>query len=165
MVQNSNEETDLVDAYKEFCVWTHAMKGTVTMVTTGLESVCVHGAFAKCCQDIGIHISPSAPYLKEMNVQPEGYFAVVMNMERVLLKTSTINDVFWRLTVYHVTYLENHLPSSAPRDRTPYDMVFRYSPDLLHLQFFLPAYAGQSPASSKRGDGGRSHQSRQVCRA
>lgn len=68
------------------------MNGSVTLVRADLESVYVHGAFAKYCRDLGIRVSPWVFCLKEMNCYAERHFVIFMNVTCALLKTSGLPE-------------------------------------------------------------------------
>lgn len=63
------------------------MTVTTYVVRIDAEYVYVHGAFSKHCADHGVMVSPSAPYLKDINDQTERYFGVIMEMNRSMLIT------------------------------------------------------------------------------
>lgn len=58
----------------------------MSVVKTDAESVYVYGVFSKYCSDHGVKISPSRPYLNEMNEQAERYLGDVIDMVRSILK-------------------------------------------------------------------------------
>lgn len=91
-----------------------SMKGSVILVCADSESVHVHGAFVKYCQDRGIGVSPSGPYLKEMNGQAHRYFDNVMNM------TACIDKTFW--VAWIIVYIAIH---PAINIKTGYPAVLR----------------------------------------
>mmetsp|Transcript_43488 Transcript_43488/g.81435 ORF Transcript_43488/g.81435 Transcript_43488/m.81435 type:complete len:151 (+) Transcript_43488:653-1105(+) len=108
----------------------------VKVVRTDAESVFIHGAFAKHCEQSKISISHSSPYLKETNGQAERYFGVIMDMTRAFLKTANMPHKFWPLAVRHATYVKNRVPSAALGGRTPYEMVYGVVPSIEHIRIF-----------------------------
>mmetsp|Transcript_3849 Transcript_3849/g.7212 ORF Transcript_3849/g.7212 Transcript_3849/m.7212 type:complete len:125 (-) Transcript_3849:191-565(-) len=65
------KKIDLVDAFKGFSAWVSSLGYKISVVKTDAESVYVHGSLSRHCSDRGIKVSPSAPYLKEMNGKAE----------------------------------------------------------------------------------------------
>lgn len=82
----------------------------VSVMKTDVESDNVHDAFSKHCSDQDINISPSAPYLKEMNGEADRHFGA-LDMVRHMLETSGMDDVYWDMALQHATNLKNRLPS------------------------------------------------------
>lgn len=85
-----NKKNDLVDAFKECFAWVSSDGHIVSVTITDAEYVYVHCAFSKHFGDHGVKVSPSAPYLQEMNGQAERYFGVVVGMAQSVLKTSGV---------------------------------------------------------------------------
>lgn len=104
------KKTDLVDAFREFCIWTRDMKRW--SARTPNQCMCTEPS-SSIAKILTYTSSPYTPYLKAMSDQTERYFGVVTNMSRDVLEILKVDDAYWSLAAHCAIYLKNRLPSSA----------------------------------------------------
>jgi len=110
-------------------------------------------AFAKVCEEAGIHRHLTAPYTPQQNGVVERRNRTVMEMARSLLKTMNVPGRFWGEAVRHAVYLLNRLPSKSMGERTPFEAWNKKKPHLAHLRVFgCTAHVKMTAAHLKKLD-------------
>lgn len=124
----------LLEAYNEFTNWTSTMGYEVKVIRTDAESVFMHDAFAKRCEQAKAKVSLLSRYQKETNGQTVLHFGVITDMTRAFLTTTGMSHEFLSLAVRHATCVKNRVPSAALGGRTPHKIVYSIVPGLAHIR-------------------------------
>lgn len=84
----------------------------------------------------GIQYEPAPPYTQHKNSMSERMIHTITTKARSLLQDSLLPSEFWAEAVQTATYLHARSPTRANTGKTPYELLYSYPPNLLHLRRF-----------------------------
>ena len=87
------------------------------------------------CQH-GIKHQTIVPYNPQQNGVAERMNSTILNMVRSMVFFKYVKLMFWADVVLCVIYVKNRFPSSAIRNKTPYEMWYGHIPSVNHLRVF-----------------------------
>jgi len=61
----------------------------------------------------------------------------ILNVARVLMFQSHLPTHFWSYAIKHAVYLINRVPSTIIGNKTPFELLFKQSPDFTMLKDFV----------------------------
>jgi len=93
--------------------------------------------FENYCRINGIRREMTTPRTPEQNSVVESQIRVLTVMTRALLIQSKLPKSYWGRAFVTATYIRNRISTSAnPDGQTPYEMFFRFKPNLANLRVF-----------------------------
>ncbi|KAG8493279.1 hypothetical protein CXB51_010854 [Gossypium anomalum] len=92
--------------------------------------------FQKLCEQAGIHHQLTIVYTHQQNRVCERKNRTVLDMARCLLFESKLPSKFWAEAANTSVYLLNRLPTTAIKDKTPFEVWHDLKPTVSHLKVF-----------------------------
>ncbi|XP_016702154.1 uncharacterized protein [Gossypium hirsutum] len=92
--------------------------------------------FQKLCEQAGIHHQLTTVYTPQQNGVCERKNRSVLDMARCLLFESKLPSKFWVEVVNTSVYLLNRLPTTAVKEKTPFEAWHDLKPVVSHLKVF-----------------------------
>ena len=90
--------------------------------------------FAKFCAEKGISHEFTVPYCPQQNGVAERMNRTIMEGARSMLYPATLPLEFWAEACSTAVYLHNRSPTTALKDKTPFESLFRRRPDISQLK-------------------------------
>ena len=121
---------EVLEKFKEF----HSFAVKVLRTDNGGEYCSkLFDAFLK---EKGIIHQLSVPYNPAQNRVAERMNHTVVECARSMLSHSNMPNVFWAEAVNTAVYLRNRSPTTALKETTPYECLFKRKPDVANLKVF-----------------------------
>ncbi|KAG8473238.1 hypothetical protein CXB51_035235 [Gossypium anomalum] len=92
--------------------------------------------FQKLCEQAGIHHQLTTVYTPQQNRVCERKNRTVLDIARYLLFESKLPSKFWAEAANTSVYLLNRLPTTAVKDKTPFEVWHDLKPIVSHLKVF-----------------------------
>ncbi|KAG8479813.1 hypothetical protein CXB51_029308 [Gossypium anomalum] len=92
--------------------------------------------FQKLCEQAGIHHKLTIVYTPQQNGVCERKNRTILDMARCLLFESKLPSKFWAEAANTLVYLLNRLPTTAVKDKTPFEVWHDLKPTVSHLKVF-----------------------------
>lgn len=99
----------------------------------------------------GVSYEPAPPYTQHKNGVAERMIRTLCTKARAMLIDSRMDDEFWVEAVNTATYLHARSPSHAIENKTPYELLNGYKPELSHLRRFGCAAYKLIPDAQRSG--------------
>lgn len=96
-------------------------------------------------------MSPHQRRILNKGMARQSSISVLMEMTRIMLITSGMQEQHWDLVVQHAIYPKNRLASTSLGDRPLHEMVFQYQPDLSHVRIFGCRMQAWLPPQERQG--------------
>ena len=93
-------------------------------------------AFDDLFKGEGIHIFQSAPHTPQQNGHAECFMCTIMDKSEAMQHEACIPVSWWEFTITHATHVYNHTSLQCHNWCTPYEMLHKQQPDIVHLQVF-----------------------------
>ena len=61
----------------------------------------------------------------------------VMDKSEAIQHEAYIPDSWWEFTIAHAMHIYNHTPLQHHNWHTPYEMLHKHQPDIMHLQVWM----------------------------
>jgi len=76
-----------------------------------------------------------------------------LNISRALMFQSKLPKKFWSYSVLHAVFLLNRIPTKVLHNKSSYEVLYGYAPDLTQLKVFgCPSYASTLPTNRHKFD-------------
>lgn len=96
-----------------------------------------NGATARYCANNGIKLQPTPARAKELNGVAEKSVDTVKNHVRTMLLAARVPDrMGWKYALQHHVYLWNRTHIGKATSKTPYEMMFKREPSIMHVGVF-----------------------------
>ena len=92
--------------------------------------------FASYCAEKGIVHQLTNPYCPEQNGIAERLNRTIMELARSMIHHAKLPIQFWAEAVNTAVYLHNRSPTTALKDKTPFECYFNKKPDISNLRVF-----------------------------
>ena len=92
--------------------------------------------FAKFCAEKGISHEFTVPYCPQQNGVAERMNRTIVEGARSMLYHAKLPLEFWAEACSTAVYLHNRSPTTALKDKTPFESLFRRRPDISQLKVF-----------------------------
>jgi len=92
--------------------------------------------FKQIYEEAGIEHKLTTPYTPQQNEVSERRNKFVMKMAICMLHDKELPKTFWAEVVNTTFFLQNHLPTKALRDKTPFEAWYEYKLSLTFLKVF-----------------------------
>lgn len=99
----------------------------------------------------GITFEPSPPYAQHKNGVSERMIRTIVTKARALIIDSHLSDNFWAEAVNTAVYLHIRSPSRSVNGKTPYEILYKKLPTVLHLRRFGCAAYKLIPQAQRSG--------------
>ena len=93
-------------------------------------------AFDDLLKGEGICIFQSTSHTSQQNSCAEQFMHTVMDKSEAMWHEACIPDSWWEFTITHATHVYNHTPLQHHNWHTPYEMLHKQQPDIVHLWVF-----------------------------
>ena len=108
------------------------------------------GEMSRFCETEGIKLNTTVPYHPASNGIAERTIGVLTNAVRAMLHDAGLPKSLWAEAFRTATYVRNRTPTKALDGRTPYEMLYKVTPDLAELRAFGAPCAIVSPSEKLR---------------
>ena len=98
-----------------------------------MEAASITGSKSELCWETGIHHEETAPYTPEQNGIAERTKGLICERIRAILADTGLPKELWPEIACAVAHLKNRSPTSAFRGMTPYEALYRETPDISYL--------------------------------
>ncbi|OMP12543.1 hypothetical protein COLO4_03052 [Corchorus olitorius] len=107
------------------------------LVVSDLGKEFDNGTTARYCADNGIKLQPTPARAKELNGVAEKSVDTVKNHVRTMLLAGRVPDhMGWKYALQHHVYLWNRTHIGKATSKTPYEMMFKREPSIMHVGVF-----------------------------
>ena len=131
------KKSEVIIRLKEFVAMAEAHFGTkVERLRSDNGGEYSSIALKQYCTDRGIILEPTTPYTPELNGVAERLNRTLMEKTRSLLNEAELPKSLWGEATFTAVYLTNRSPTSAVKDKTPYELWFGEKPNLSKLKVF-----------------------------
>ncbi|KAJ0539688.1 putative RNA-directed DNA polymerase [Helianthus annuus] len=96
----------------------------------------VNNQMSLFCKNKGIIHQTTCAYTPQQNGIIERKHRHLLNMARALMFQGGLPPRFWSDYILTTVYLINRLPSSVLLGKSPYELMFKFKPSLMHLRNF-----------------------------
>ncbi|KAE8957832.1 hypothetical protein PF011_g31004 [Phytophthora fragariae] len=87
-------------------------------------------------EDHGIEVQPTVRYAHQTNATAERANRTIVTIGRSMLHHAGLDKSFWAEAAMTAIYIKNRLPSSKSPDKTPFDIVYKSKPNVMHMRIF-----------------------------
>ncbi|KAE8962877.1 hypothetical protein PR001_g29558 [Phytophthora rubi] len=87
-------------------------------------------------EDHGIEVQPTVRYAHQTNATAERANRTIVTIGRSMLHYAGLDKSFWAEAAMTAIYIKNRLPSSKSPDKTPFDIVYKSKPNVMHMRIF-----------------------------
>ncbi len=130
-------KSEAYEKFKEFEALVTNMTGkTIKMIRTDNGGEFTSKNFESFLKAKGIHHQLTVPYTPQQNGVAERMNRTLVESARCMIKHAKLSDSFWAEAVNTAAYLRNRIPSTACKNRSPYELWHGKKPDLKHLRVF-----------------------------
>ena len=134
VLTNRSEAAEKFQSYAKFA--TAKFNTKISTVRCDNAREIVMGQFKSFCDEEGITLQISEPYLHEHNGTAERWNRLLMERTRALLYEAKMPVDMWTFAVYAATYLLNRSPTTTINWKTPFEMWNGKKPTLKHIRIF-----------------------------
>eukprot|EP00794_Sanderia_malayensis_P011707 gene11707-biopygen9383 len=92
--------------------------------------------FEKYCKERGILQEDTIPYTPQQNGVAERMNRTIMETVRSIMHHAKLPMMFWAEAVSTAVYIRNRCPTSALKEKTPYESWLKEKPSVKHLRVF-----------------------------
>eukprot|EP00794_Sanderia_malayensis_P014955 gene14955-biopygen12465 len=92
--------------------------------------------FEKYCKERGILREDTIPYTPQQNGVAERMNRTIMETVRSIMHHAKLPMMFWAEAVSTAVYIRNRCPTSALKEKTPYESWLKEKPSVKHLRVF-----------------------------
>ena len=88
------------------------------------------------CSQIGIHIQHSIPYTPQQSSVAERKNRSLKEMTTYMLESKKLAANLWAEAMHATAYIQNRVPHSYMKGKTPFEAYFRHKLDMSNLRVF-----------------------------
>ena len=96
----------------------------------------VSNDFLSICSQSGIQVQHSIPYTPQQNGVEEWKNRSLKEMTTCMLESKKLAENLWAEAMHAAEYIQNRVPHSSMKWKTPFDSYFGHKMDVSNLQVF-----------------------------
>ncbi len=132
-------KSEVLTKFKEYVTYVEKQGGdhtNVKLLRTDNGGEYTSNDFVKYCTEKGISHQFTNPYCPEQNGVAERLNRTIIEATRSMIYQAGLPLNFWAEACNTAIYLHNRSPTTALRNKTPYECLFGTKPDISHLRVF-----------------------------
>ena len=98
----------------------------------------------------GIHIQHSVPYTPQQNSVAERKNRSLKEMTTCMLESKNLAANLWAEAMHAIAYIQNRVPHSSMKGKTPSESYFGHKPDVSNLRVFGSTAWARIPLDKRR---------------
>ena len=110
----------------------------------------VSNDFLHICSQSGIHIHHSVPYTPQQNSVAERKNRSLKEMTTCMLESKKLAANLWVEAMHATSYIQNRVPHSFVKGKTPFEAYFEHKLDVSNLRVFGSTAWAQIPLDKRR---------------
>ena len=135
-IKNKDEVLTKFKEYVSFVENQSGNRGHVKILRSDNGGEYTSNNFVKYCAEKGISHEFTSPYCPEQNGVEECLNRTIMESVRSTIYHAGLPLDFWAEACSTAVYIHNRSPTTALKDKTPYECLFGRKPDISNLSVF-----------------------------
>ena len=135
-IKNKDEVLTKFKEYVSFVENQSGNRGHVKILRSDNGGEYTSNNFVKYCAEKGISHEFTSPYCPEQNGVAERLNRTIMESVRSMIYHAGLPLDFWAEACSTAVYIHNRSPTTALKDKTPYECLFGRKPDISNLRVF-----------------------------